>query len=74
MVDEGVRTLWLSLDQSEQNALLLWVNTPRLSRRRRRRARQAVVAIREGTTRPTKIRPDFLGGIVDAAFGVILPW
>lgn len=74
MEDEAVRALWFDLDDSQRNALLVWVNTPRLSWRRRRRTRLAIVAIREGATRPTKIRPDFLGGAVDPVLSFLLPW
>lgn len=48
LVDEGARAGWASLDQSQQNALLFWVNTPRFSRRRRARQGKAVAALQRG--------------------------
>jgi hypothetical protein len=74
VVDDELRMRWASLEPSKQNEMLFWVNAPRLARRRRQRLSQAVQALRQGETRPPRIRPDFAGGLLDLIADVLLPW
>lgn len=61
LVDDAARATWDLLDKSEQDDLLMWVNTPRLAAARRRRQQQAVASLQQGTAKPS---PGAQSGIV----------
>jgi hypothetical protein len=66
LVDDDARATWDQLDKSEQDDLLVWVNTPRSAAGRRRRLSDAVVSLQQGTAKPSKAnRPGIVETLLD---------
>lgn len=74
LVDELTHASWLALEERQRNALMAWVNAPRLLRRRRARQAKAIAALRQGTENWDGAGYDVVGGFLEGVLTALFPW